>query len=201
MAASMSTIVRALEGTWRGLQRRHKDLPDVNIVVGGTGSDDGATAIVTPGGTTVMVSRERLTEGALPTFRSLAHQATHALAVVRGVTDTSREGRYHNTTFADLALTIGLEDTGRDSRSGYAALKVPQRIIERYGRHIDRLDAVLKDFEIHPADQADQRDRTSYQLRAECSCVPPVTFRIARTQFNRGPIHCPTCDTDFRLST
>ena len=57
----------------------------------------------------VFVGGEGLALGAVDVLGTLLHEATHALAHVRGVQDTSRQGRYHNRRFRDLAEEIGLD--------------------------------------------------------------------------------------------
>ena len=46
--------------------------------------------------------------GAVDVLGTLLHEASHALAHVRGIKDTSRQGRYHNRRFRDLAAEVGL---------------------------------------------------------------------------------------------
>lgn len=62
--------------------------------------------------TEVFMSGERLACGAKLTLQTLAHEAAHVLAHIRGVQDTSRQGRYHNRRFVELAGLYGLEWTG-----------------------------------------------------------------------------------------
>jgi hypothetical protein len=48
-------------------------------------------------------------EGATHTLTTILHEATHALAHARGVKDTSRQGKYHNRRFMELAGELDLE--------------------------------------------------------------------------------------------
>jgi hypothetical protein len=51
---------------------------------------------------------EWFAEGAEHTLTTILHEAAHALADVRQVQDTSRQGKYHNRRFVQLAAELGL---------------------------------------------------------------------------------------------
>ena len=62
-----------------------------------------------------MISGEGLARTPREVLGTLLHEAAHALAAARGITDTSRQGRYHNKKYAALAAELGL-DVAEDSR-------------------------------------------------------------------------------------
>ena len=129
--ALSSPLVAALESAWSAIQARHSDLPDVVIVLasGSVGAPRGALKLghfaamrwthadaaptAQEGARAalpeVFVGGEGLALGAVDVLGTLLHEATHALAHVRGIKDTSRQGRFHNRRFRDLASEIGLE--------------------------------------------------------------------------------------------
>ena len=47
------------------------------------------------------------------------HEAAHAIACQRGIKDTSRQGRYHNSRFKAIAEEVGL-DVSRDPEWGWS---------------------------------------------------------------------------------
>jgi hypothetical protein len=57
----------------------------------------------------VLVSGEGLQRGPVDVLGTLLHEAAHGLAYARKVSDTSRQGRYHNRRYATLAGELGLE--------------------------------------------------------------------------------------------
>ena len=66
---------------------------------------------------------------------TLLHEAAHALADARGITDTSRQGRYHNKKYALLAAELGL-DVAEDSRFGWTVTTVPDATAGRYATQL-----------------------------------------------------------------
>lgn len=122
-APSTAAVVAALELAWKGIQRRHPEVPAVVFVIG-AGTDrrtPGATTLGHwyPGRWTptdahgvrlpeVFVGGEGLARGAGPVLGTLLHEAAHGVAHVRKVRDTSRSGRYHNKVYKAIAEELGL---------------------------------------------------------------------------------------------
>jgi hypothetical protein len=76
----------------------------------------------------VLVSGEGLQRGPVDVLGTLLHEAAHGLAYVRKVSDTSRQGRYHNRRCATLARELGLEVAHLDP-IGWSATSVPDPIL------------------------------------------------------------------------
>lgn len=57
----------------------------------------------------VFVGGEGLVRGPVEVLATLLHEAAHALADVRGIKDTSRQGPWHNARFKALAEELGIE--------------------------------------------------------------------------------------------
>src|SRR5215472_11700670 len=100
-------IVHALDTAWSDIQTRHPDVPDVVIIVSHTVAAHGHFAChrwsmrnTSTKLHEVMMSAESLQREPAETFGTLLHEAAHGIAFVRGVRDTSRDGRYHNKRFA-----------------------------------------------------------------------------------------------------
>ncbi len=117
-----SAIVAALEATWAAIHSEHPEVPAVVIVLasGSIGVPRGTLRLGhfaamrwhQSGAETrlpeVFVGGEGLARGAVDVLGTLLHEATHALAHVRGVQECSRQGRYHNRRFQALAAEMGL---------------------------------------------------------------------------------------------
>jgi hypothetical protein len=122
--AAASRLVAALEHAWSAIRTQHADVPQVVIVVT-SGSDPRSrrlnlghfaagrwqlTGADAPSDRPeVLVSGEGLQRGPVDVLGTLLHEAAHGLAYARTVSDTSRQGRYHNRRYATLARELGLD--------------------------------------------------------------------------------------------
>ena len=61
----------------------------------------------------VLITADGLAGSAADVMGILVHEAAHAIACQRGIKDTSRQGRYHNSRFKAIAEEVGL-DVSRD---------------------------------------------------------------------------------------
>src|SRR6266536_4244017 len=128
---TITAVVDALESAWAAIRTRHPEIPQAVIIIA-SGSPAKATQPMRFGhfatgrwrhGTNthpeVMVSGEGLKRTAAEVFTTLLHEAAHALADARGIKDTSRQGRWHNQKFAQLAAELGLDAT-KDPKIGWS---------------------------------------------------------------------------------
>jgi hypothetical protein len=79
----------------------------------------------------VLVSGEGLQRGPVDVLGTLLHEAAHGLAYARKISDTSRQGRYHNRRYATLARELGLDVAHLDP-IGWSATSVPEPTAARY---------------------------------------------------------------------
>jgi hypothetical protein len=93
----------------------------------------------------VFVGGEGLAAGPTPVLGTLLHEAAHAIADVRGIKDTSRQGRYHNQHYAELARDLGL-DVSRVEPIGWSGTSVPEASADLYADTIADLTAALTIF-------------------------------------------------------
>lgn len=145
--------------------------------------------------------------GAEAVFAALAHDAAHLLAARRDITDTSRNGTYHNLKFATLAMELGFITSVRaDTRFGWATLHLNYPQIDK--PHHRALAKLVSVFGRGPEDLTPPvplclTRRITRPGRAGeaavCACEPPTTIRIAYSVFSRRPIRCEVCGTRFRL--
>ena len=101
-----SLLVAALEHAWQTIRQRHPDVPEAALVVA-SGSEGkrlnwGHFAphrwhVNGSDRHEVLVGGEGLQRNPLEVLGTLLHEAAHGLAQARGLQDTSRGGRYHNS--------------------------------------------------------------------------------------------------------
>ena len=106
LGSQASRILKVLEDTWMEIRRRHPEIPAVVIIVAsGTDGKQARFGHHAPGRwhvagenrAEIMISGEGLRRTPREVLGTLLHEAAHALATARGIQDTSRQGRYHNT--------------------------------------------------------------------------------------------------------
>jgi hypothetical protein len=134
-----SRLVAALEHTWTTIRARHPDVSQVVIVVA-SGSDARSRRLNLghfaaarwqltdqPGDRAeVLVSGEGLQRGPVDVLGTLLHEAAHGLAHVRKISDTSRQGRYHNR-LGGCAWSSGRSDPTTARRDALVAIRRPAR--------------------------------------------------------------------------
>ena len=117
---AISGIVRVLEDIWRAIRARHGEIPAVVIIIAaGTDRKQAVFGHHAPGRwdagheqrAEIMISGEGLRRTPRDVLGTLLHEAAHALAAARGIKDTSRQGRYHNTKYKMLAEELGITVT------------------------------------------------------------------------------------------
>lgn len=150
---------------------------------------------------------------------TLLHEACHAWAQAHDIRDTSRDGRYHNRRFAEIALSIGLQ-VERDAAIGHQTPSLTTRGRAEYADLLTELDDTLvlareprlvervpdgdeDDRLTDPADSTDPQTRSKY-IFASCRCQDnrghKVTLRVAKGSWRPGVIRCAACDEAFAES-
>lgn len=213
-----AVLVGALDTAWAAIQARHPEVPDVILTVGsGTlgqsagetrlghfaaerwqRSSSGASDLDDARVPELFVGGEGLAAGPERVLATLLHEAAHGLAHARGVKDTSRQGRYHNTRYRDLARELGLvcEDAGQH---GWTDTRLPPSTAAGYRRVLVALGAALVAFR-HPEPQRGASTaRKSNGVVARCECGRQ--FRITASVLALGPIMCAVCETPFENAT
>lgn len=79
----------------------------------------------------MFICGEGLHRGPADVLATLLHEAAHALADVRGIKDTSRQGRWHNAWFKALATEVGIKTT-KDPRIGWSPTRLPEATRNAY---------------------------------------------------------------------
>jgi len=208
----LSPVVAALEQAWAEIRARHPEVPPAVVVVA-SGSEAGSLRkwghfgamrwLQAAGGedlSEVMVSGEGLARDPVEVLATLLHEAAHAVAHVRDVQDTSRQGRYHNRRFAEIAGQLGLQ-VAELAGFGLAATTLPTAATETWREVLDRLRAALtlsrRAEAAKGAGGTAGRGRASNNNPTVCVCDCPRKIRVSPTVLDAGPITCGVCGSDF----
>jgi hypothetical protein len=210
-AAAASRLVAALETAWAAIRARHPQVPKVVLIVA-AGSDRRAGRLTLghfaagrwelrgdqPGATAnrpeVLVGGEGLRRGALDVLGTLLHEAAHGLAHARGVQDTSRQGRFHNRRYAQLARELGLDVTQVDG-IGWSATSVPAATADIYDEALNVLAAALTLW--RRAESAGPAGPERPRNSVACVCPCGRRLRVARSTLVQAPIVCGACGAPF----
>lgn len=205
-----SELIRALEGVWACIQERHPEVPEV-LFITGSGDKGGERGHFGPNRWCeaaspsskvheLFVAGERIGDGPEGVLETLLHEAAHALAQVRGVKDTSRQGRYHNARFQALGEELGLVVERHSPSYGLAATTLPPLVAEAYEPELVALRMALKHHYASYAEGDDPNGTDSETPRKptpryECGC--PRVIRMSATTYEEGGIVCQLCDEPF----
>jgi hypothetical protein len=198
-------LVVAIERTWAAIQERHPDVPDVVLTLGNGSARPGQLTLGHFHGDKwaigdtrlpeLFVGGEGLARGPRGVLGTLLHEATHGVAATRSIKDTSRQGRYHNTRFRDLATELGIT-VERDPRIGWSITTVPDTTAQHYGDQIAALDTAIKAHRLADVHGVG-RTTSNNGLVATCECDPRRKIRLSRTAYDAGAITCGACEADF----
>lgn len=209
-------MVAALEWAWAAIRSRHPEVPAVVMVLGAgsigamggglklghfaamrwahpdqpAAGDCVGESVRLP---EVFVGGEGLARGPADVLGTLLHEAAHALAHVRGIKDSSRQGRRHNARFKALAEELGIEVT-KDSRIGWSATTLPADTRDAYAEVIVELGRALR---LHRSAEIAEGRRTKKPSLPPCVCECGRRIRVSPIVLAADPISCGVCGTDF----
>ncbi|PXY16483.1 hypothetical protein BAY59_38495 (plasmid) [Prauserella coralliicola] len=208
-------LVAALTAAWRAIRAQHPEVPDIVLTLGsGTLGKRGKGEVTLghfargrwqlteqPEGTEpgeglheLFVSGEGLRRSPDKVLATLLHEAAHALAAVREINDTSRQGRYHNRKFKALGEELGLEIT-EDGPLGWSGTALAEGTAQRYRAELDQLREALRWYRLAEQPGMAGKSKSKNLLVAECAC--PRKIRVARTTLDEAPITCGACGSEF----
>ena len=200
---AISAVLRVLEATWQAIRARQPQIPAVVIVIA-SGTDGRQTRwghhapqrwrVGLEDRAEIMISGEGLKRGAPAVLGTLLHEAAHALAAVRGIKDTSRQGRYHNKHFRDHAEELGIA-TEHDQRLGWSITTVPEATLLSYARQVYDLQNAVTLWRHDEHNPAGTTRRSTNLIAATCPCGRSI--RIAASTLAEAPVTCRACDGDF----
>jgi hypothetical protein len=200
---AISGIVKVLEDTWRIIRARHGELPPVVIIIAsGTDRKQHVYGYHAPArwyvGTSqraeIMISGEGLNRPPKDVLGTLLHEAAHALADVRGVKDTSRQGRYHNKHFKTLAEELGLAVDSHPA-IGWSITTVTDTTAKHYADQLTALATAMVLWRTGEATVPTTQRRNSNLLAASCPCGRSI--RAAASTLAEADILCTACGDPF----
>ncbi|MER6816458.1 hypothetical protein ABT299_44955 [Spirillospora sp. NPDC000708] len=222
-----SLLVAELERVWAAIIRRHPDVPPVVVTLasGTVGVPAGSITLGHFAGARwehlergelaeLFVAGEGLARGARDVLGTLLHEAAHGVGWTRGIRNTSRQGRYHNTEYKKLAMELGLT-VARVDPIGWSGTDVPDTTADEYADELAKLGAVIRAhrrsehtaFTIgaggggEDGEEAggaeDVRTSNNNGVAALCGCQPPRRIRIAPSVLALGEIECKVCEETF----
>lgn len=231
-----STVVKVLEKVWSRIRSNHPELPEVVIITGsGEGTkwghfraeswkvraEEGAAVSGEPGRRhELFLASEALAKGPTQVLQTMIHEAAHTISRVRGIKDTSRQGRWHNAEFKKAAAELGLEhkSSTADKSHGFSFVTLTQATKDRYADLIAELETEIKLTGLLPlwmggSDQEDERGgeritgkptkggeaggAKSGPMKATCACEEPVIIRLSQKVLDMGVVRCDGCKTLF----
>jgi hypothetical protein len=196
-------LVAALESAWTAIRTNHKEVPAVVIIVGsGTASKQAKYGHFAPIRwqhgeqrlAEVLISGEGLQRPVEEVFTTLLHEATHSLAHTREIKDTSRQGRWHNQKFAELAKELGL-DTTKDDRIGWSLCTLRTETATTYKSVLAELKSALIAYR-HPEVTGGESKKNNNNA-VPCVCQCPRRIRVAKAVLELGEITCSVCESNF----
>ncbi|MBF6063001.1 hypothetical protein IU500_12505 [Nocardia terpenica] len=216
----ISPLVVTVEKIWKQIQRRHPEVPDVIVTIGsGTlGGGDRQTLghfaqnrwIAKENGAVIhelFIGGEGLRRSAAEVLSTLLHEASHGLAVARGIQDTSRQGRYHNQRFKELAEELRL-DVVHTKDIGWSTSTLTELGQWDYRREIAGLERAMlthrrNEIALGTAEPGtegegsdgdeDKTARKSSNNGVSMSCPCGRKLRVSLKERDRGPIICGLC--------
>jgi hypothetical protein len=224
-----SSVVALIEEVWDVLRAEHPELPAVVVT---TGSGEGVkwghfrpeSWKLADDGTKLhefFLASEALAKGATQVLQTTIHEAAHTLSRVRGIKDTSRQGRWHNAAFKKAAEELGLEHKASqaDKSHGFSFVTLTQATKDKYADLLVKLERELKltgllPFWLGGSDEEDQGGEKitgkpkktegeeegatkSGNLKATCKCEEPLIIRLSRKVLDLGVVRCDSCEELF----
>jgi hypothetical protein len=199
-----SRVLAVLEDTWTAIRRHHGQVPPVVIIIAsGTDSRQPKWGHYASGRwyasnvkhAEVMISGEGLARTPRDVLATLLHEAAHALAAARGITDTSRQGRYHNKKYSLLAAELGLDVTETPG-FGWTVTTVPDTTATRYAAQLGAFKDAMTIWRNAEHTSAAAKGRSTNLIAAQCSCGRKI--RVAASTLDEAPITCQACDGYFK---
>jgi hypothetical protein len=197
-------LVAALEDAWRAIASNHADMPPAAIIVGQGSGRRGSGLVLghfaaerwqhagaREGGYVheVLIGGEGLQRGAADVLATLLHEAAHAIATVRQIADTSRQGRYHNARFKALAEELGLS-VARHHAIGWSLTTLPDPTASRYEPTIATLQRAIT---LHRRAEPGGPGAAGGTNLTPAVCACPRRIRVAPGTLAAGPILCTVC--------
>lgn len=216
-------LVQAIENAWHAIQENHPEVPDVVVTLGSGAVARGmkwghfAASVWAKGDEQVhelFVGGEGLMRGPQALMGTLLHEAIHAACENLGIKETSRNGRYHNRKFAEMAEKFGIE-VEHSAELGFSTTTMPDHTAAQYETALLDLDASITAYRsgyemlLLPglpgatptaggtvkAPKPGGRKSNNNGVSASCGCGRKI--RLSVSAYEAGAITCNVCGEDF----
>lgn len=221
--AAGGMIITTFEQTWAAIQIRQPQIPEVVIITGtaaqrggdrwghhwparwSRAEDEGRVP-------ELFLAGELIARGPEAVLETMLHEAAHALAHVRRIKDTSRQGnRYHNKRFAGLARELGLAVPSKPtSPDGFTETTLTDATRTDYGPELQHIDQARLAYLHAPTLVEDEgggddegagttrgRIRAGQRVKAVCGCGRGG-LQLTPAALDEGPIVCGLCGAPFQ---
>lgn len=150
----------------------------------------------------IVLDAATLAMGADKVLLTLIHEGVHAYAAARDIADTSRQGRWHNARFAELATLAGLV-VEPDARCGHYTPALSDAGRERNADLLARLDAAIR-LRYVVAQRVARTKRDTSHVSLVCGCRDhkgkPTRVRVALGNWQPGALACSACGMELDLA-
>lgn len=203
--SQLSNLTSALERSWSAIRQEHPDVRHAVIVVYLHQKGDRRGHYDKEAWTTrehahldeVHVSSHIIAEGGQSVLRTLLHEACHSVAFARGIKDTSRQGRYHNYRFAQLAYELGLITTQSDG-AGYVTVEIKRETKDRFQAALADLDQSLDLWQgLDWRQQVGKLKKGKHAMEKWACPDCGRHVRASKKTTSQGPILCVPCGCVF----
>ena len=174
-------MIQALNDCLNSIKTRHPEVGNIVLVVGASsGTKHGHFAPLSWDGNRheIMISGESLARGAEATLATLLHESAHVIAFTRGIKDTSRQNRFHNTKFRALAEEVGIE-VAHDSSIGWSITTLPAATARTYHRELVALGKAIKTFRVGFAGAATKKPTEKRTIKLGTASGRTLTVPIS----------------------
>lgn len=178
-------ILSALNRLHKAIRTRNAEVPEAVIVLGAQGLtrtqfkyghflasswESGSTRAHE-----IVITGESLKRGALDTLGTLIHESAHSLAHARQIKDTSRQGRFHNKRFKEVATELGIE-LEYSKQIGWSPTKVPADTAKLYKEELKELTKALKAYKLPQLKPPAKRTTIRLETRSGRKLTVPISF-------------------------
>jgi SprT-like family. len=204
--STLSQTTHTLERAWSAIRAIYPETPAAVIVVyrhprqdrrghwwpaqWHTKNTNGTTY------TELHISSTILNETADHVLTTLLHEACHGIADTRGIQDTSRQGRYHNANFVEIATELGLL-TEKNSTIGSTTPGITDKTKTRFKNTLDDLTESLDLYQewLTGTNIVPGKGKTKNRnLKMTCPACNRI-IRASQQTIDAGPITCWPCSS------
>lgn len=224
-----SRIISVLEQAWADIRTRHADVPEVIMITGTARTHRANELKLGHFGADLWSSKDgRKPElfvagelfkngggefsGGRQVLKTLLHEAAHGVAHTRGIKDCSRQNRYHNQKFAQIAAELGLTPpTTPHNVLGFSMCTLGDETAAAWSSTIEAIDAAgLPHLDLGPGaaigpdgdgekgkggedGEGKGKTRAGSRRPVVCGCDTPRRISITPAQLEAGPLICGVC--------